>query len=67
MPKDFAKAAELYQKAANQGFAVAQNSLGELYEKGLGVTKDSGKATELYQKAADQGNAQAQNNLGRLY
>ena len=67
MTKDLGKAAELYQKAAAQGYAGAQNNLGWLYEKGKGVPKDLNKARELYQKAADQGYAAAQNNLARLY
>ena len=67
VPKDLGKAAELYQKAADQGNALAQNNLGWLYQNGQGVPKDLGKAVELYQKAADQGNAFAQNNLGWLY
>jgi TPR repeat protein len=59
-------AAELYQKAANQGNAAAQNNLGFLYEYGQGVIKDLAKATELYQKSADQGNQVAIANLKRL-
>jgi uncharacterized protein len=64
---DLGKAAELYQKAADQGNAMAQFNLGWLYQNGLGVTKDLGKAAELYQKAADQGNAQAQTELAWFY
>ena len=55
MPKDLRKAVELCQKAADQGYAPGQFSLGLLYQYGKGVPKDSGKARELYQKAADQG------------
>ena len=57
VPKDLGKAAELYQKAADQGNVFAQNNLGLLYQSGEGVPKDLRKAAELYQKAADQGNA----------
>src|SRR5262249_21354830 len=60
-------AAELYQKAADQGYASAQYNLGVVYKNGQGVPKDLGRAAELYQKAADQGDASAQNNLGVLY
>ena len=67
VPKDLVKAAELYQKAADQGNAAARNNLGLLYQNGQGVPKDLRKAAELYQKAANQGNAAAQNNLGWLY
>ena len=66
VPKDLGKAAELLQKAADQGYAPAQLNLGELYEKGEGVPKDLGKAAELYKKAADQGNQRAIINLKRL-
>jgi TPR repeat protein len=64
--KDLGKAAELFQKAADQGFADAQYDLGVLYEMGQGVPKDFGKAAELYKKAADQGNQRAIVNLKRL-
>jgi TPR repeat protein len=67
VPKDLGKAAESYQKAADQGDAKAQNNLGSLYRDGQGVPRDLGKAAELYQKAADQGDVKAQNNLARLY
>src|SRR5882724_9959937 len=65
--KDVSKAAQWYQKAANQGLAAAQNNLGVLYQNGNGVEKDLTKAAELYRKAADQGFAGAQNNLGISY
>ena len=67
MPKDFGKAVELYQKAADQGHPDVQVNLGWLYEMGDGVPIDLRKAAKLYQKAADQGNARAQVNLGWLY
>jgi len=67
VPKDLAKAVELYQKSANQGNADAQSNLGFAYANGMGVPKDFAKAVELYQKAADQGNALGQNNLGIAY
>ena len=39
--KDDAKAAELYQKAAEQGNDFAQYKLGAMYDKGEGVPKDA--------------------------
>lgn len=54
MPKDYAKAAEWYQKAAEQGNALAQYNLGMMYQKGEGVTKDAAKAEEWLKKAAAQ-------------
>ena len=53
--KDLTKAAEWYQKAAEQGLGSAQYQLGRCYEGGHGVTKDLTKAAEWYQKAADKG------------
>ncbi|NRB11253.1 MAG: sel1 repeat family protein [Rickettsiaceae bacterium] len=38
--KDLKKAAELYQKSADQGDASAQNSLAVMYKNGEGVEKD---------------------------
>ena len=67
VPKDLGKAAELYQKAADQGLDRAQFNLGRLYEYGEGVPKDLGKAAELYQKAADQGFDRAQCGLAGFY
>jgi preprotein translocase subunit SecG len=63
VPKDERKAVELYQKAADQGFAWAQNNLARMYEQGRGVPKDERKTVELFQKAADQGFAGAQYEL----
>ena len=67
MSKNFFRAAELFQKAADQGLVVAQGNLGYLYSTGQGVEKDYNKALELLQKAADQGDAHAQYNLGCMY
>jgi TPR repeat protein len=56
-----------YRKAAEQGDADAQYSLGFAYENGRGVTQDYAAAFSWYRKAADQGNAYAQVNLGAMY
>lgn len=63
---DYARAMEWYRKAADQGFAEAQHTVGVLYENGWGVTKDIDQAKVWYQKAADQGNALARTALQRL-
>jgi len=55
VPKDFGKARELFQEAANQGNAEGQYNLGVVYARGDGVRQDLGKAADLYQKAANQG------------
>ena len=67
VPKDKAKAVELYREAAEQGNASAQFSLGLMYQYGDVVPKDYAKAVKWYRKAAEQGNAQAQQNLGLMY
>jgi hypothetical protein len=56
-----------YQKAAEQGYAQAQNNLGVLYATGEGVERDPKQAVYWYQKAAEQGYAPAQFNLGVMY
>ena len=48
------------RKAAEQGDADAQSSLGYMYRKGQGVTQDDAEAVNWTRKAADQGNAEAQ-------
>lgn len=55
------------QRLANQGDAIAQFDLGEIYEDGNGVNQDYAKAFEWYQKAANQGDARAQFKLGAMY
>ena len=55
MPKDYAKAAEWYQKAAEQGNAMAQYNIGMMYQKGEGVSKNEAKSDEWLKKAAAQG------------
>ncbi len=65
--KDEAKAAELLQNPAEQGYPRAQTALGLLYQNGQGVPKNPGKAAALFQKAANQGYADAQNDLAGLY
>ena len=64
---DYAKALPPLQKAADAGDAVAMNSLGYLYEKGLGVVQDYAQAHQWFQKAAEAGNYHAMERLGYLY
>jgi localization factor PodJL len=65
-PGKLALAAQWYEKAAQQGHAVAEYRLASLYEKGRGVAKDIERAKELYQRAAERGNIRAMHNLGVL-
>lgn len=52
---------------AEQGLAAAQNSLGAMYDKGIGVTQNYKQAVKWYQKAAEQGVGYAQLSLGVAY
>jgi TPR repeat protein len=60
-------AIELWEQAANQGFANAQFNLGCFYANGTGVSKNKEKAFELYQQAANQGHAKAQKKLKKKW
>ena len=64
---DYATALREWRPLAERGVAEAQNNLGVIYHKGLGVLQDYGKAMHWYQKAAKQGYATAQFNLGLMY
>ena len=64
--QDKEKAAGLYEEAALEGDAVAQYTLGYMYDKGDGIDKDRVKAMFWYEKAADQGHEAAQNRLNVL-
>ena len=57
----------LYEQAAQQGYAIAINHLGAMYEKGQGVEQSYEKAFEYHEQAADLGHAGAQYNLGCCY
>ncbi|MBT7374497.1 MAG: sel1 repeat family protein, partial [Porticoccaceae bacterium] len=52
---------------AESGMAKAQNNLGHLHEKGLGVSQSYTEALAWYVKAGTQGLAKAQHNVGMLY
>ncbi len=65
--QDDAQAAEWYRKAAAQGYAGAQYSLGGMYANGEGVAQDDAQALEWTRKAAKQRIAEAQFNLGIMY
>jgi TPR repeat protein len=65
--KDYGKALECWQQAADQGDAKALCYLGNLYREGNGVEQSYEKALEYWQKAADQGDTLAMCNLGGAY
>jgi TPR repeat protein len=64
---DYAKAAKLFKPLAKQGNALAQTSLGVMYNNGQGVPQDDQEAEKWYRLAAEQGNAVAQSYLGWMY
>lgn len=67
VPKDQAKAASWYRKAAEQDHLIAQLYLGILYYSGEGVEKDYRKAARWLQAPASSGNDEAQFYLGSMY
>jgi hypothetical protein len=64
---DYATALKIWMPQAQQGDPDAQTNVGEIYEKGLGITPDYEIAAVWYKKAAKQGFSRAQINLGYLY
>jgi uncharacterized protein len=64
---DYASAMRLLRPLAEQGNAVAQLTLGQMYDFGEGVPQDYEQAVAWYRKAADQGNGGAQLLLGQMY
>jgi TPR repeat protein len=65
--RDEKLAAEWYAKAADQGHAWAQMSLGLLYVRGRGVPQDYTKAIFWLRNAAERNERRAQYNLGWAY
>ncbi len=67
MSKEYARAHELFEKAAKAGNPHAQTLLAGLYIDGLGVSQNYVKARYWLEKGAKAGNNQAQFTLGVLY
>lgn len=67
VPRDFAKAAKWYGRAAERGLASAQVNLGVLYLRGDGVPKDEAEAARWFEQAAKAGSVIAQYHLGMMY
>lgn len=66
--KNYPEAVKLFTKAAELGYARAQNNLGVCYALGHGVDQpDYAEAFKWYTLAAENGNSDAQNNLGDCY
>ena len=66
MAQDYRQAMLWFQKAASQGYAVAQNTLGLMYANGQGVAQDFKQARFWFEKAAAQGDAEAKAALQQL-
>jgi TPR repeat protein len=64
--RHYTKATELYERAALEGSADAENALGRMYESGIGVPSDLALATEWYKRAASKGQLEAKAALARL-
>ena len=66
VPRDVAKAIQLFRKSASQGHKIGQYSLGVAYARGRGVPVDLAQARSWYELAAAQGLGGAQMNLGAM-
>jgi TPR repeat protein len=67
LPRDPAKAVELYKKAAAQDLRAAELRLGEIYLYGNLIPPDFAQAKTDLEKAAYQGDARAAMLLGQMY
>ncbi|MDB5590362.1 tetratricopeptide repeat protein [Enterovirga sp.] len=67
LPRDPAKAAALYLRAARNGSIAGDVEFAIVQFNGDGVAKDETAASKHFRRAAARGNAIAQNRLARLY
>ena len=65
--KNYRKAYEWFLRAAKQGLAEAQFSVGIMYSLGRGASRDDRLAEKWFLKSANQNNSYAQAALGILY
>ena len=63
----YSEAIKWYKKAAEKGYAAAENYLALCYAKGKGVEVDKYEAVKWYKKAAEHGLAIGQANLAYCY
>lgn len=64
---DYTLAARLIRSLAEQGDALAQGTLGVMYQEGQGVQQNSREAEKWFRKASEQGEVHSQYVLGKLY
>lgn len=65
--KDYEKAFQYYNMAANQNDSIAINNVGSLYFSGIGTEKSLSKAAQMFEKASSLGNTEAAVNLSFIY
>ena len=65
--RDYRTAFRIFKSLADQGQAMAQLQLGELYETGISVSKDYAEAAKWYRKASEQGEFRASEQLFKMY
>ena len=65
--KNFPESLAYFLRAAEQGYAAAETTLGDAFKHGTGVSQSYADAIYWYSKAAKQGFAIAQNSLGAMY
>ncbi len=65
--KDYAGAAKVFRKLADQGHPRGQYLLAYQYERGEGLRQSCDEAARWYRKSGDLGYAEAQNYLGMMY
>lgn len=64
---DDAQALAAFRKAAEKGYAPAQNNLAVFYYSGRGVPRNYGQALRWFERAAEQGHVRAQVSLAGMY
>ena len=67
VPRDYAKAKDLFETAASAGDTAAFTALAWIYRAGVGVPQDYAKAMEYYQEGASRGNDWAMTNIAEFY
>ena len=65
-PQDWAKALELWHRAAELGYETSYYNIGLAYSRGEGVARDGTKAKQYFELAALGGDAEARHNLGNV-
>jgi TPR repeat protein len=59
VPTDTSRAAQLFQKAADQGYTAGLTNLALMHVRGVGFKRDINKAASLLRLAAEQGDPDA--------